>query len=208
METHANAYHAAGYSFEARGDALLDAKLKLPPPHFTKLLRSLKVDEATAEYYMLLANVAAAGHKHYWLTPPDLYAELEREFGPFDFDPCPYPRPKGFDGLKVDWGQCNYVNPMFQGGVTAWVKKAIAEHQKGKTVVMVFPLDGWIHMLLKAGAKIRSIGNVKWLATEDGTPAKGSARPIAAFILQNPDDAKFYALGECLDVLYGMTDYT
>ncbi|MGO9203554.1 MAG: hypothetical protein ACLQM8_23780 [Limisphaerales bacterium] len=25
----------------------------------------------------------------YWVTPPELYARLERDYGPFDFDPCP-----------------------------------------------------------------------------------------------------------------------
>lgn len=48
--------------------------------------------------------------KHYWLTPPDLYAKLDEEFH-FDFDPCPWPKPEGFDGLTCDWGQRNYVNP-------------------------------------------------------------------------------------------------
>src|SRR3546814_11981679 len=42
--------------------------------------------------------------KHYWLTPPDLYAALDAEFH-FDFDPCPYPKPEGFDGLTFEWGQ-------------------------------------------------------------------------------------------------------
>ena len=51
--------------------------------------------------------------KHYWLTPPDLMAKLQAEFGPFDFDPCPYPKPEGFDGLTCEWGQRNYVNPPF-----------------------------------------------------------------------------------------------
>lgn len=76
--------------------------------------------------------------KHYWLTPPDLYARLDAEFH-FDFDPCPFPLPEGFDGLTCDWGQSNYVNPPFgsimhQGkkkGMTAWVRKALAEHAKG-----------------------------------------------------------------------------
>jgi len=50
--------------------------------------------------------------KHYWLTPPDIYAALDAEFR-FDFDPCPFPLPADFDGLTCDWGQSNYVNPPF-----------------------------------------------------------------------------------------------
>ena len=47
--------------------------------------------------------------KHYWLTPPELYAELDAEFN-FDFDPCPYPLPEGFDGLTCEWGESSYCN--------------------------------------------------------------------------------------------------
>ena len=53
-----------------------------------------------------------ADSKHYWLTPPALYAQLDAEFH-FDFDPCPYPLPPGFDGLTCEWGRSNYVNPPF-----------------------------------------------------------------------------------------------
>lgn len=41
--------------------------------------------------------------KHYWLTPPKLMESLQLEFN-FNYDPCPYPRPDGYDGLKADWG--------------------------------------------------------------------------------------------------------
>jgi hypothetical protein len=50
--------------------------------------------------------------KHYWLTPPALYRKLNEEFA-FDFDPAPFPLPAGFDGLTVEWGKSNYVNPPF-----------------------------------------------------------------------------------------------
>lgn len=133
--------------------------------------------------------------KHYWLTPPDLYAELNAEFH-FDFDPCPFPLPEGFDGLTCEWGKSSYVNPPFgsimhQGrkkGPTAWVRKAIEESRKGKCVVLVYPVDKWVLMLLKEiGANVRNLGDVRWLATEDGSIGKGTGRHIACFILDGRD---------------------
>lgn len=119
--------------------------------------------------------------KHYWLTPPDLYKKLDDEFR-FDFDPCPYPVPCLFDGLTADWGSSNYVNPPFVGP-TKWARKALEEYERGKHVVFVFPIDKWIHRMIAAGAEIRNLGDVRWLATEDGTPGKGTGRWIACFIL-------------------------
>lgn len=128
--------------------------------------------------------------KHYWLTPPDLYGKLNAEFA-FDFDPCPFPLPAGFDGLTCEWGQSNYVNPPFgsimhegkKKGATAWVRKAISEAQKGKRVVLVYPIDKWVLMLLAAGAEVRNLGDVRWLAIEDGSEGKGTGRHIACFVL-------------------------
>jgi hypothetical protein len=129
--------------------------------------------------------------KHYWLTPPEVMEPLQAEFN-FDFDPCPYPKPEEFDGLTCEWGQSNYVNPPFgsiihQGkkkGPTAWVRKAIKEHQKGKDVVLVYPIDKWILMLLEAGAEVRNLRDIRWLATEDGSQGKGTGRHIACFVLR------------------------
>ena len=136
-------------------------------------------------------HTGAADGKHYWLTPPDLMTELQARFR-FDFDACPYPLPEGFDGLTCEWGSSTYVNPPFgsimhQGrkkGPTAWARKAIAEHEKGKRTVMVFPIDKWVLMMIKAGAVIENLGDVRWHATEDGCQGKGTGRHIAMFILE------------------------
>jgi hypothetical protein len=130
--------------------------------------------------------------KHYWLTPRNLLCALEEMYGDFDFDPCPFPLPEGFDGLTCEWGKRNYVNPPFgsvmhQGkkkGPTAWARKAILESSKGKKVVFVYPIDKWVLMLLKAGAKVSNLGDIHWEATEDRSPGKGTGRHIAAFILE------------------------
>lgn len=133
--------------------------------------------------------------KHYWLTPVDVYDALDAEFH-FDFDPCPYPLPEGFDGLTCEWGDPGasvYVNPPFgsimhegrKKGPTAWVRKAILEHSKGKTVVLVYPVDKWLLMILSViGSEVRNLGDVKWCAIEDGSAGKGTGRHIAAFILK------------------------
>lgn len=134
--------------------------------------------------------------KHYWLTPPELYNQLNAQFK-FDFDPCPYPKPENFDGLTCEWGQSSYVNPPFgsimhegkKKGATAWVRKAIIEHQKGKNVVLVHPIDKWVLMLIAAGAKITNLGDVKWLATEDGSAGKGTGRHIACFALTHEEQS-------------------
>ena len=143
-----------------------------------------------------------ADGKHYWLTPPALMAELNAEFK-FDFDPCPFPKPDDFDGLTCEWGASNYVNPPFgsiihQGkkkGPTAWARKAIEENQKGKRVVLVYPIDKWVLMLLGAGAKVRNLGDVRWCATEDGSQGKGTGRHIACFVLE-PDAALAASTGQ------------
>ncbi len=153
--------------------------------------------EATVDNKFHRGNGAAG--LHYWLTPWDdpEFVDMVKEFGPFDFDPCPCPKPDDFDGLTCEWGQRNYVNPPFgsimhQGkkkGPTAWVRKAIDEWRKGgKTIVLVYPIDKWVLMLLKAiigeQGDVRNLGDVRWRATEDGSQGKGTGRHIACFILR------------------------
>jgi site-specific DNA-methyltransferase (adenine-specific) len=74
-----------------------------------------------------------------WATPPEYFAALDKQFN-FDFDPCPLD--PDFDGLEVDWGERNFVNPPYSRKLKeAFVKKAIAEAKKGKLCVCLLPVS-------------------------------------------------------------------
>ena len=58
-----------------------------------------------------------------WATPNWLYKRLDYEFH-FDFDPCPLFH--DFDGLEVEWGSSNYVNPPYNRvDKPKFIKKAV-----------------------------------------------------------------------------------
>ncbi|MDR1885006.1 MAG: phage N-6-adenine-methyltransferase, partial [Synergistaceae bacterium] len=123
----------------------------------------------------------------YWLTPPDVYAALDAEFC-FDFDPCPHPRPGGFNGLAVPWGASNYVNPPFcrkdapEGGPSAFARKAIAERALGRTSVIILPVPNSIGLLLEAGAEIRYGGQIRWLDADTRKPCGVARRQLVAVL--------------------------
>jgi hypothetical protein len=68
-------------------------------------------------------------------------------------------------------------------GITAFVRKAISEQQKGKTSVLVLPVFDYVTLLLDAGAEIRSLGRVPFREVDSRRTAPHPAN-IAAFILR------------------------
>jgi hypothetical protein len=128
----------------------------------------------------------AKGSSRHWLIPPGIYDPLDKEFG-FTFDPFPYPRPPGWNALKMDWGAVNFVNPPFiregKVGITAYVRKAIEEHRKGKVVVLTIPILGYHNLLLEAGAEFRSLGRVAYLEVDSRKPMKAAVN-TACIILR------------------------
>jgi hypothetical protein len=127
--------------------------------------------------------------KHYWTTPPETYGPLDAEFR-FTYDPCPATLTiPTVDALHSDWGPKDavvHVNPPFRkkdGSPTAFARKAIEQAKEGRTIVLTLPTQSYVNLLLEAGAELRPLGRVKWLAVEDGEPMKGPS-PITAFILR------------------------
>lgn len=99
-------------------------------------------------------------HSDNLATPKAFYDELNKEFN-FDFDPCPLHYGGGItkekDGLLIEWGYRNYINPPYSKALKeAFVKKAIKESQKGKLCVMLLPVSTstvLFHDFIKPNAK-------------------------------------------------------
>lgn len=98
-----------------------------------------------------------------WKTPSETYAMLDTEFA-FDFDPCP-PNPQ-FDGLTVEWGMSNFVNPPYGRVIANWLIKARSEQIKAKLSVFLIPSrtdTRWWHDHVMEADEIRFIkGRLKF----------------------------------------------
>lgn len=109
-----------------------------------------------------------------WKTPDDLYNKLNEEFN-FDFDPCPLNHDLSlWDGLKIEWGESNFVNPPYSKKLKeAFINKAFEESKKGKKVVMLLPVSTStkiFHDVILPNCEIRFLrGRVKF----EGINTKG-----------------------------------
>lgn len=94
----------------------------------------------------------------HWETPDQLYKDLDKEFH-FEFDPCPLNAT--FDGLKIEWGGVNFINPPYNRvDKPKFIQKAYDEWKKGKTCVLLIPSatgTKQFHDLILPNAKIRFV---------------------------------------------------
>lgn len=94
----------------------------------------------------------------HWATPPYIYDPLNEEFK-FDFNPCPLHA--DFDGLTIEWGQSNWINPPYnREDKPKFIQKAYEEWKKGKTCVLLIPAatgTKQFHELILPNAEIRFV---------------------------------------------------
>lgn len=103
-------------------------------------------------------------HSDHWETPKYVYEPLDKEFL-FDFDPCPLHA--DFDGLSIDWGKRNFINPPYSQELKeAFIRKSLDESKKGKLCVMLLPVSTStkiFHEVLDPNCVIRYVmGRIKF----------------------------------------------
>lgn len=102
-----------------------------------------------------------------WETPPDLFRELDQEFG-FKVDlaalphntKCPQFYSPADDSLKQNWEGVCWLNPPYGVQLLHWMRKAHESAQRGATVVCLVPArtdSRWWHDYALPHGEIRYI---------------------------------------------------
>ena len=105
-------------------------------------------------------------------TPKEFYKELNKEFK-FDFDPCPLNAK--FDGLTIQWGRRNFVNPPYGRQIKLWIRKGW-EQARYYDRLVVFLLASrtdtyWWHNYIMDADEIRFIkGRLKFSNHKNSAP--------------------------------------
>lgn len=89
-----------------------------------------------------------------WRTPSLIYDYFCRSKY---FDPCPFK--SEFDGLEIEWGDYNFVNPPYSK-ISKWIDKSIEQNEKGKEVILLIPArtdTKWFRKLVDYGCEIEFV---------------------------------------------------
>ena len=138
-----------------------------------------------------------------WCTPPDFFAELDREFH-FELDPASTDKSakcaKHFtpddDGLKQDWGGYRvFCNPPYGRAIADWVRKGYEESRKpGTTVVMLIPSrtdTAYFHdWIFGKASEVRFLRGRLKFTDEDGNGEDAAPFPSAVIVWRSPESTR------------------
>jgi hypothetical protein len=111
-------------------------------------------------------RVMFSSASEHWATPPEVYAELDKEFN-FNLDPCPL----NGSGEKVDWsGRRVYCNPPYGRGIEKWFEQA----RRAELAVYLIPSrtdTRWWHEYVMKADEIRFLkGRLKFGGAKNSAP--------------------------------------
>jgi phage N-6-adenine-methyltransferase len=127
-------------------------------------------------------NVLYSRSSDEWETPKDLFEKLNEQYH-FILDlaatdqnhKCERYFTKEIDGLKQEWAGICWCNPPYSN-ISAWVKKAYNEAQKGSIIIMLIPArtdTRWFHnyIYMMYGVEIEFIkGRLKFSGSKWNAP--------------------------------------
>ncbi len=102
-----------------------------------------------------------------WSTPDDVFAEINRIYGPFTLDPCATAenaKAEKFytvedNGLRQDWsGERVFMNPPYGRSIQCWIEKAATSNAYVVCLIPARTDTKWWHQYIGDGHK--------WLADE------------------------------------------
>lgn len=117
-----------------------------------------------------------------WGTPPDLRADLEKEFGGFTLDPCT--PGQVWDGREISWaGHRVFCNPPYGSGIGKWLEKG----KEADVAVFLLPArtdTAWFHDQALKASEIRFFrGRLRYVENHI-QPREGSdAAPFASILV-------------------------
>ena len=130
--------------------------------------------------------------KDLWQTPKSLFNKLNNEFR-FTMDVAASDKNKLckiYYGEKSNalcnyWDKSNWCNPPYSN-IMPWVQKAIKEHERGKTTVMLVPADTsvkWFKLAYESCNEVRFIsGRISFINAETQKPVSGNNKGSVLFI--------------------------
>jgi phage N-6-adenine-methyltransferase len=128
-----------------------------------------------------------------WPTTPEVFAELNARYGPFDLDPAATPEnakcaayfTREQDGLSQRWWGRTFLNPPYGRTLGAWMRKAWESVQCGdaELVLCLVPArvdTAWWHDYAMRGEVTFVRGRLKFVGSANPAPF-----PIAIVVFRN-----------------------
>jgi site-specific DNA-methyltransferase (adenine-specific) len=120
--------------------------------------------------------------KYEWGTPTEMFASLDKRFGPFTLDPCasasnakcPIYYTREMDGLKFPWVGKVFMNPPYGAQIARWVQKAYLERNNCDVIVGLLPASTdtkWFHSYVYHKALVNFVkGRVLFIGHKNCRP--------------------------------------